>query len=195
VRAVERLPVQASLLDACDVAIEKIILTSNNAKPSRALRDTTERFVRSRRKDLCKEEGFVRSKKRKFSVDMFPLFFYTTPENSCLDRDIMKDKTEVIKHSAAIQIQNSITLLQRRAWNILLAHAYEELPTAEEHHISIPELTGALGYTSRNDVHLREALIGLMTTVLEWNLIGKDNAQIWGATTLIAHTPTAPLLS
>jgi hypothetical protein len=30
---------------------------------------------------------------------------------------------------------------------------------------------------------------------LEWNLIGKDNAQIWGATTLIAHTPTAPLLS
>ncbi len=99
----------------------------------------------------------------------------------------MKDKTEVIKHSAAIQIQNSITLLQRRAWNILLAHAYEELPTAEEHHISIPELTGALGYTSRNDVHLREALIGLMTTVLEWNLIGKDNAQIWGATTLIAH--------
>jgi plasmid replication initiation protein len=99
----------------------------------------------------------------------------------------MKDKTEVIKHSAAIQIQNSISLLQRRAWNILLANAYEELPTEEEHQISVPELTGALGYTSRNDAHLREALLGLMTTVLEWNLIGKDNVQVWGATTLLAQ--------
>jgi hypothetical protein len=43
----------------------------------------------------------------------------------------MTDKTEVIKHSAAIQIQNSISLLQRRAWNILLANAYEELPTEQ----------------------------------------------------------------
>src|SRR5919108_6203172 len=99
----------------------------------------------------------------------------------------MKDKTEVIKHSAAIQIQNSISLLQRRAWNILLANAYEELPTGEEHQISVPELTGALGYTSRNDAHLREALLGLMTTVLEWNLIGKDDVQAWGATTLLAQ--------
>ena len=41
----------------------------------------------------------------------------------------MKDKTEVIKHSAAIQIQNNITLLQRRAWNVLLANAYDELPS------------------------------------------------------------------
>jgi len=98
----------------------------------------------------------------------------------------MKDKTEVIKHSAAIQIQNSISLLQRRAWNILLANAYEELPTEEEHQISVPELTGALGYTSRNDAHLREALLGLMTTVLEWNLIGKDDVQVWGATTLLS---------
>ena len=31
-----------------------------------------------------------------------------------------KPKREVIKHSAAIQIENNITLLQRRAWNVLL---------------------------------------------------------------------------
>lgn len=99
----------------------------------------------------------------------------------------MIQKTEVIKHSAAIQIQNSISLLQRRAWNLLLANAYEELPTAEEHRMGVAELTGGLGYTSRNDAHLREALIGLMSTVIEWNLIEKDHAQVWGATTLLAH--------
>jgi len=35
-----------------------------------------------------------------------------------------KPRQEVIKHSAAIQIENNITLLQRRAWNVLLYHAY-----------------------------------------------------------------------
>ena len=33
---------------------------------------------------------------------------------------------EVIKASPAIQIQSKITHLQRRAWNVLLANAYNE---------------------------------------------------------------------
>ncbi len=44
-------------------------------------------------------------------------------------------KREVIKHSAAIQIENNITLLQRRTWNALLYNAYDELETKEEHAI------------------------------------------------------------
>ncbi len=33
-------------------------------------------------------------------------------------RQLQRDaKQEVIKHSAAIQIENNLTLLQRRAWN------------------------------------------------------------------------------
>jgi hypothetical protein len=54
-------------------------------------------------------------------------------------RDV-KGRKEVIKHSAAVQIQNNITLLQRRAWNVLLANAYDELPTEEEHRIAVREL-------------------------------------------------------
>ena len=37
-----------------------------------------------------------------------------------------KAENDVIKASAAIQISGKITLLQRRAWNVLLAHAYDE---------------------------------------------------------------------
>ena len=43
---------------------------------------------------------------------------------------------EVIKASPAIQIQSKISLLQRRAWNVLLANAYKERCDAfffEEH--------------------------------------------------------------
>jgi hypothetical protein len=60
-------------------------------------------------------------------------------------------KQEVIKHSAAIQIQNSITLLQRRAWNVLLANAYDGLSDEEEHSIRIQLLMQTLEFHSKNE--------------------------------------------
>jgi len=68
------------------------------------------------------------------------------------------EKTEVIKASGAIQIENNITLLQRRAWNLLLANAYDELPTQEKHQIGVTALTRGLAYSSRNDAHLKKLL-------------------------------------
>jgi hypothetical protein len=54
------------------------------------------------------------------------------------------EKTEVIKASGAIQIENNITLLQRRAWNLLLANAYDELPTQEKHQIGVTRHSASL---------------------------------------------------
>jgi hypothetical protein len=99
---------------------------------------------------------------------------------------MLKNKKEVIKHSAAIQVENRIGLLERRVWNWLLANAYDELPTSETHRIAVPELMKALGYTSRNHAHLRETLKALTGSVLEWNVIRKDK-EVWGATTLLAE--------
>ena len=47
---------------------------------------------------------------------------------------------EVIKASPAIQIQSKMTLLQRRAWNVLLANAYNDLPNADLYRVSVAEL-------------------------------------------------------
>ena len=68
---------------------------------------------------------------------------------------------EVIKASPAIQIQSKITHLQRRAWNILLANAYNELPDKEVHVVSIAELAAKLGFDSNNHDHLKEMLRAL----------------------------------
>jgi hypothetical protein len=99
---------------------------------------------------------------------------------------MLKDKKEVIKHSAAIQVENRISLLERRAWNVLLAHAYDELPSAETHRMPVADLTRVLGYASRNHLHLRETLKSLTSTVLEWNIVNKDK-EVWGVTTLLAE--------
>lgn len=94
---------------------------------------------------------------------------------------------EVIKNSAAIHVQNKITLLQRCAWNVLLYHAYDELPTHEEHHIALSELIAQLEFDSKNTDYLKEALKALTRCAVEWNVIGKDRVEQWGVTTLLAQ--------
>jgi plasmid replication initiation protein len=99
----------------------------------------------------------------------------------------MKEKKDVVKHSAAVQIQNNITLLQRRAWNVLLANAYDALPNEERHSIKIRELVQALEFDSKNEEYLKEALRALIVCKVEWNVLNKDDQWEWGATTLLAE--------
>ncbi len=99
----------------------------------------------------------------------------------------MTDKKDVIKHSAAIQRQNNITLLQRRAWNVLLANAYDELPTEEWHDISLPHLLRTLEFNSHNDNYLKESLKALVSCSVEWNVLDKDGSERWGVAALLAE--------
>ena len=93
---------------------------------------------------------------------------------------------EVIKASPAIQIQSKISLLQRRAWNVLLANAYSELPNKDIHSVSLVELSAKLGFESGNQEYLKEVLKSIVDCTVEWNLLNKDNKQVWGAASLLA---------
>ena len=93
---------------------------------------------------------------------------------------------EVIKASPAIQIQSKITHLQRRAWNVLLANAYNELPNTDIYSVSVVELARKLGYASHDTEHLKETLEALVDCTVKWNILGKDNKQEWGVASLLA---------
>ena len=93
---------------------------------------------------------------------------------------------EVIKASPAIQIQSKVSLLQRRAWNVLLANAYNELPNQDIHSVSMVELSAKLGFDSGNQTYLKEVLKSIVDCTVEWNLLNKDNKQVWGAASLLA---------
>lgn len=95
-------------------------------------------------------------------------------------------RDEFIKASPAIQIQGNITHLQRRAWNVLLANAYDELPNKEMHRVSVVELAEKLGFNSRNQEHLKDMLKALTECIVEWNTLGKDRKQVWGVASLLA---------
>ena len=93
---------------------------------------------------------------------------------------------EVIKASPAIQIQSRISLLQRRAWNVLLANAYNELPDKDIHTVSVVELAAKLGFGDGNQEYLKEVLKSIVDCKVEWNLLNKDNKQVWGIAGLLA---------
>ena len=93
---------------------------------------------------------------------------------------------EVIKASPAIQIQSKISLMQRRAWNVLLANAYNELPNKDIHSVSMIELAAKLGFNSGNQEYLKEVLKSIVDCTVEWNLLNKDNKQVWGAASLLS---------
>ena len=95
-------------------------------------------------------------------------------------------RDEFIKASPAIQIQGKITHLQRRAWNVLLANAYDEIPNREMHRVSVVELSEKLGFNSRNQEHLKDMLKALTECIVEWNTLGKDQKQVWGVASLLA---------
>ena len=99
----------------------------------------------------------------------------------------LKDKKEVIKHSSAIQISNNINLLQRKAWNVLLANAFNDLDKKEIFKINIQELCSILKYKSRNDKHLKELLIKLLDIKIQWNILGKDKTKELGAMVFLSE--------
>jgi len=99
---------------------------------------------------------------------------------------MLKDKKEVIKHSGAIQIQNRVTLLQRRAWNLLLANAFDDLLAKEWYSVPVVELADALSFDSKRLSYLKNSIRAMVSCTVEWNILGKDGEQGWEITSLLA---------
>lgn len=99
---------------------------------------------------------------------------------------LLENINEVIKASPAIQIQGKMTHLQRRAWNVLLANAYNELPDKDIHSVSVAELAAKLGYESNDLDYLKETLEALGACQVRWNLLNKDKKEKWGFANLLA---------
>lgn len=96
---------------------------------------------------------------------------------------------ELKKHVAVIHSSNRLTLLQRKIANALLYNAYATLLTHDEHAINIGLLCQLIGYNSNDHKTIKRALINLLSTVLEWNLVDGnrlDTGGVWNASSIIA---------
>ncbi|HEX4045584.1 MAG TPA: replication initiation protein [Gammaproteobacteria bacterium] len=98
-----------------------------------------------------------------------------------------EDKKELKKHAATIHCSNSLSLLQRKVTNALLYHAYKELMVKEEHVITVKQLCRLIGYQGNNHAAIKEAMKGLMSTIIEWNIAQDETgSENWTASSIIA---------
>lgn len=93
------------------------------------------------------------------------------------------------KHVNAVHCSNNMSLMQRKAANVLLANAYNDLLEKDEFSIDVKTLCALMGFNSKNLSKLRDALKGLMTTAVEWGVLD-NNSDIktanWKASTLLS---------
>lgn len=98
-----------------------------------------------------------------------------------------KEQKDLLKHVSAIHSAAPLTLLQRKINNALLFHAYPMLTKSEEHTITMTELCRMIGYEGHNYDALKDAILGLLNTVIQWNIIGDDcNDEVWRAGAIIS---------
>lgn len=96
-------------------------------------------------------------------------------------------KHELKKHAATIHCSNTFSLLQRKISNALLYHAYGELLQKEEHEISIRQLCHLIEYSGNNHGAIKDALKGLLSTVIEWNVVNDTTGiEDWTASSILA---------
>jgi hypothetical protein len=96
---------------------------------------------------------------------------------------------ELKKHVATIHSSNTLSLLQRKIANALLYNAYNDLFIKEEYQIHIGSLCKLIGYDSNDHKLIKKALINLLSTVIEWNLVDGNKVDmegIWNASSIIA---------
>lgn len=102
-------------------------------------------------------------------------------------KKVNSDNQILKKHVAAIHIGAKLSLLQRKLVNALLYNAYDQLLTAQEHHISASVLCEMIGFDSKNIGYLKGALKGLMETVVEFDVLEEDGERSWEAMVLLPY--------
>ena len=101
--------------------------------------------------------------------------------------DKINKNSEVIKHSGAIHVTNSLTLLDRKVINVLLKNAFDDLGKKIFHEIRISDLRKIIGWKGNSDQEIKKCLTKLTTTALQGNIFGKDkkNEEGWMVVSLL----------
>lgn len=88
---------------------------------------------------------------------------------------------DLLKHSAAIHISNTLTESERKTYNVMLLLARSSLKRGVDHVVDIRTIEDALGQTSSSRKHLVRTIYGLRGREVRYNIFGKDrdNATIW----------------
>ena len=109
-------------------------------------------------------------------------------KNQIYEKLMMDTSTVLMKHAAAVHINNQLTMNQRKVANILLLNAYDSGANKSWYTMPVRDLLLSLGWkdSSNTTELLKEDLRVLNSLQLEWNILRRDKKNAWGVTTFLA---------
>ncbi len=93
-------------------------------------------------------------------------------------------KRFVLKPSVTIAISGELSAPARKLFGVLYGHAFDFIEQ-KAHTIALPALDIAMGGTIPTYERLKQHLLELVETSVQWNILEKDK-RIWGAAALLA---------
>ena len=102
-------------------------------------------------------------------------------------KKINNDKQILKKHVSAIHAVADLSALQRKLVNALLYNAYDNLLTDRDHKISTRILCEMIGFDSKNISYLKDALVGIVETVMQFDIMEDDGERSWEAMSLLTY--------
>lgn len=97
------------------------------------------------------------------------------------------EKQDLKKHVAVVHCSGTLSLLERKVFNVLLMQAFDDLLTKQEHTITMAALAALANFDSNNTKVLKDAIRALTTTGVEFDLLdGLGVKDRWAFSGLIA---------
>lgn len=92
------------------------------------------------------------------------------------------------KHLGAVHNSSPLTIIQRKAMNILLKNAEKNIHADVEHKISVREIMKGIGWSSSSKTpdNLKECLSDLVSIKIQWNIFEADRKSKWITSSLLA---------
>lgn len=93
------------------------------------------------------------------------------------------------KHSSVIQMSNRVTSMNRKMFNSLIFIARKALKRDDltyKFSVNIGTIKELSGIQSTDNTKLKRSLNDLVTTKVEYNILGKDKEHVWGSFNLLA---------
>lgn len=90
-----------------------------------------------------------------------------------------------------VALDRQLSLVAKKLFNVLLYLAHGKLLEREKHEVKLAEVCSHVGYNSHNVEVLKNALRTLVTTRIEWNVLGDTGGEEWGVTTALAEAKVA----
>jgi plasmid replication initiation protein len=86
----------------------------------------------------------------------------------------------LLKHTAAVHINNDLTSVDRKLYNVLIKKAFNNLLKQDMHSLSIESLLKDLGHENyKNHSFIKDSIQKLVNSSIKFNILGKDKRKKW----------------